>query len=443
MAGLLQPACPRRVSFRLGARDDATHPRMMTSSAPAPRDMEPTRRRVLLWGGAILVSLGVVGALLFATYRNLQAEWLKNGATADIVAGARGAPRDPDLAYAAALRLSNENRLSEAEPFARRAAALRPVSAAPQLLLGQVHERAGRPLEALIAFERACRLDPGLEAAHEGAGLLYERAQLWPEAISHLRTAWERNIPDSDVRLAMVEALLQTRDYAGAEKEAREIIEFGPAGTATPFVLLHRALEGQGKPRQGEHELRNHLRRLGDRAPAHFLAALCLMILESDPNSARLADAEDHARRAMRRDPEDLLAREAMAACLWRKGQYAPAGEHLRAVVECEPRNGRARIQLGRVLRGLGREGEAVRVEPPVPDARRARQLTLLREQAESPPAEPGLRLSLADEILIAGDPAFSFRLAWPLAAKEPPAAGARGLASRCLAALLARPVMA
>ena len=123
--------------------------------------------------------------------------------------------------------------------------------------------------------------------------------------------------------------------------------------------------------------------------------ALAVAILNSDPDEALTAEAEEALERELRLNPRDAESLYQLGEIAWRRGQQEAALERYRSAVEMGPQFAEGRIALGKALLAVG-EPEiaadhletAVRIDPENETARYRlaqayRQLGRIEEAAE------------------------------------------------------------
>ncbi len=367
--------------------------------------------------------------------------------------------------YLLGATLQLEGRFEEAARHLERAVELRPRDLPARLRLGRVELDRGRPAVAEAHYRRALEVDPDAAAVHYGLGRIAGLRHDLETAIRHLSAAVElqpdagaahhqlglayrdrgeaerarfhlersgSRTPDFDdplidgvaellsgVRIHLAQATRAQRsgDLRRALEHFRRAVELDPRSAEA-----HHGL-GAALGMSGDHEAaRRHLERAieldGSRAGAHFdlasalgrsgeletaLAALS-RVLELDPNdrTARLrraqvlgalnrageAQAELEALLAGAEDAEIQLQ---LAALQLRRGRPADALASFDAAAALEPRRSEAHLGAARALLVAG-------------SYRQARQR--LEQGLEKLPADPSLRLALAQLLATCPDPA-------------------------------------
>lgn len=95
-------------------------------------------------------------------------------------------PANAQAQYLYGLSLAKANDPT-AEIYLQRAASLAPRMAEPHLELGKIFAESNRSAQAILSFNTALRLDPGLGQAHYRLSLLYQRTGQTALAAHHLR----------------------------------------------------------------------------------------------------------------------------------------------------------------------------------------------------------------------------------------------------------------
>jgi tetratricopeptide (TPR) repeat protein len=202
-----------------------------------------------------------------------------------------------------ASQLIELGRAEEALALLRRAIAAAPENSRAWCMTAQAEVAADRPSRALAAAERALALDPGAEWAHRLASLALGRQRRWHEAIQAAQEA---------VRLAPYEWRTHAR--------------IAEALAADPRRRHRRARRRQA---------RQHASRAVTLAPlapdSH--SALGRVLLDLD----KPRKAESAFREALRLDPLNAAARNALGVATLRRGDPVSAVAHFGASLAAQP----------------------------------------------------------------------------------------------------------
>jgi protein O-mannosyl-transferase len=208
----------------------------------------------------------------------------------------------------------------------REAIRLRPTDPDGHNNLGNVLTLAGDPAAAVSELERALALKPDFATAHFNLGNALRAVDRHAEAIAHY-----------------AEAIRLVPDYPAAHNNlAVELSEAGRPGEAIPH--FEQAL--RAKP--GAMSTRESVLRALDRYGRELAAG------------GRWADAAANARRALELEPRAVPVREALAVALTNLAQLAEAVRVLEEGVRLDPNSAALHDDLGRLLRSLGRNREAL-----------------------------------------------------------------------------------
>jgi tetratricopeptide (TPR) repeat protein len=386
----------------------------MKTAMRARRPLTPRQRRALYGWGTALVVMAVFVASANSYYQQQRDTWLSSATVPSLVKAAREHPNDAEILHTAGRRLFDVNRGAEAYPLAARAAAMEPRRAPYQVLVGHLLVQRGQPIEGLRAYETACRLEPRLAAAHSAAGQLYLAAGLSEDAVRHAQAAWNVHLPDLRVHVLLVEALLQAGRYDEAEKQCRGGLEYAPFTAYSGRAQLVRILLARGRTQEAEDAIIGHIKRFYYMVGSDFFAAAAAMLVERNRTPARLAEAEQMARRAVTKYPHDDSTRLAVGIVRWAEGRYAEAVPELRAAL-AEPKYVVvARRYLSRSLRAIGDVAAAREYEKAIPTPAQQSELKRLATAAGADPGNRDAALALARAEAAVKEHRAAFLACWP-----------------------------
>ena len=334
-----------------------------------------------------------VGALMAAIYAvpvtpvrvcSLAAEDVQDGQIAQALSADEGAARER---FIAALRLAEQGSVEEALEAAAEGLVLDEDNANGLNLVGQLYEQLGRGAEAEDAYLKASNADPEWPMPYRNLGNLYVARGQPNDAVVAFQRAWKLDPESVQLAVDLVVAQIGSGDLAGAIVTAEIAVERAP-DDPTLLELLARTL--------GASELvDDHLQR----APAAFRRAIAL-----DPEHAdlwlalgttydRLAlgtQAEQAYRRAIDLGLDNAQVRYELGQILSRQNQFAAAlEEYERAIVADADGDGwpdlavsnnadfaaayyargEALFELGRAEEALADFEHAMRISPGDPDA--------------------------------------------------------------------------
>ena len=244
---------------------------------------------------------------------------------ADAVAAAQEAekvaPRNPEPLAVQIDGYLAQGKADDAVATAARLRALQGETAFSYVLYGVVNEKAGRPADALAAYQVALDKEPHLLTAARARASLLERQQRVPEA-RQLLEATAQGRPQA------VEPLI---DLAALEERAKN-----PSGAVAAY--------------------RRALARAPDSPP--ILNNLAYL-LAADP--ATSAEAVTLAEKAFAGAPNSAAVADTLGWALYHKGELARAEELLTRVVKVAPASGEVRYHLGMVYAKQGKTEDARR----------------------------------------------------------------------------------
>ena len=350
-------------------------------------------------------------------------------------------------------QLSDESSAAEGLRYAQQAVRLAPDSAYIADVVGRAYERAGLESEAYAAYQQAQKLDSGLR--HPRQRLVHMALEREDFAAARRSAqgilALDPKRPESNFLVGLVEF------KSGRLQEARTHFQEAIAASPTPYAeawynlgLLERSAErpeeaiaAYKKAIEARPKYLAAINNLGlvysdrdrhDEAEAQFRLALDIKPTYTAAwvNLARVHAARgrnDEAlaayRRALEIDPNDRSARLQVAVTLRKAGKAEEAIAEYRALLALQPRYVKAWFNLGIALAAEGQDDEAVAAYEQALahdqahfGARKNLGLLLLRreridparehltEALEARPADPEIRLALAQIARQTGDAA-------------------------------------
>jgi tetratricopeptide (TPR) repeat protein len=216
------------------------------------------------------------------------------------------------------------------------------------VLLGELN----RPEEALACYERALRLREDA-AAHYGVGLSHWRLGDFDKARESFRAAIALDDARFEAHLNLGCILHDhDRDYAAAEKAFRRAVELEP-DNATARTNLGNALASLNRADEAIREYDQAIRVSPDFLNAHYGRARMYFARR------RWRDLLDATKYLEGRWPQKASVHYFRAMALGNLGRVEDALPDFRALVELQPTNPIARMNLGTTYRRLGRYDEA------------------------------------------------------------------------------------
>src|SRR5262245_2459601 len=96
------------------------------------------------------------------------------------------------------------------------------------LARGRSHQRDGHPVDAMLCFRQAARVEPGAADPGFHLGETYWQLGMLPDAMLAWRDACEVDPTHPATHFALAEALLATGDAAGARDVSSRVLELVP-----------------------------------------------------------------------------------------------------------------------------------------------------------------------------------------------------------------------
>jgi predicted CXXCH cytochrome family protein len=292
-------------------------------------------------------------------------------------------PRTPANAlYVAVAQVGLGNNTQAGWPvLAREIARQKPADAEFYIVLGDASKDAGKPREAIAAYEHAVRLNPkslnalrslaaGLSAdgqTSRAAEILKRAVQIAPAdpivwyrygmldmasgrasgAVEKIRKAiaLDPSLPDQSRSLA--EVLDKSGQPDLAQAALREALRADPYDDAA-WDLAGRVLIGKGEMPEAFYDFERAVRLRPGYAP--YLYDFALALVRGD----RFDEAQQRAEAAVQADPNLADAHELLGGLFVRKRQLLEAAREYRRTVELQPASSRAHLRLGNVLAAQG-----------------------------------------------------------------------------------------
>jgi tetratricopeptide (TPR) repeat protein len=135
--------------------------------------------------------------------------------------------------------------LNEALRALSRAIELDPDSARTHLIMAESLSDAGRIAEAIPEYQKALKLDPGLEAGYLGVATEYWKQSQFNEALPFLKHVLLKSPKDPEANGIMADILEHNGDSAGATQYAQIALEGNPNLIETRVVLARVYLAKQ------------------------------------------------------------------------------------------------------------------------------------------------------------------------------------------------------
>ena len=170
---------------------------------------------------------------------------------------------------------------------------------------GMLKVSQGRVNEAIHDFEKACQLNPfndtalaNLACAHNNLGVIMAQQKKFDEAIRQFTAAKAQKPEDISIRLNLLSVLVNLKNAAAVEQEAREIILLRPNDVETGLKVA-AALQKTENNGAAILTLQDLASRVDDDAELH--AALGRMLYRS----GQLDESAYHLKRSLELNPDD------------------------------------------------------------------------------------------------------------------------------------------
>jgi len=216
--------------------------------------------------------------------------------------------------------------------------------------LGVVQLRGGNGKDAISAFGRALKLNPGHRDSLLSRAEAHRRAGRTKKARKDYEKALEQNPEDRDTGARLASLLREAEEYEDALDAIRDTLRHAGAN-AKIYVELGHIYMAQGRTELAELVF-GKATELDPKEPAVYNGIALLALEEGD--AQRAFDRFDHATAL---DPSYLAARFNKASVLLDAGDYARAKTELLVVVESSKADDRAHtnglLALGVAHRGL------------------------------------------------------------------------------------------
>jgi len=272
---------------------------------------------------------------------------------------------------------------------------------------GDAHVAAGDQVSAEASYKKAVAADPSYREGYTALSTHYLRQRKYDQAISLLQRAVKRDRKYGEGWYNLAYALRKRGKMADAIRAYKTFSRMEPT-SADPYFGLGLAYKAQGKFGLASDAFRRYteLEKRSDRAswvakagamademlkkaatsapaakPAPALAPATATAPTLPPaatprparnetarqqgdrlyREGKVAEAADKYLAAIRANPGDTAALDALATCLFRSRRYSKAVKVFRSAIKANPGYNQAWYNLAYALRKLGRHGKAVR----------------------------------------------------------------------------------
>ncbi|MEW5974190.1 MAG: tetratricopeptide repeat protein [Acidobacteriota bacterium] len=218
-------------------------------------------------------------------------------------------------------------------------------------LLGVVCQKLGEVAKAAGHFESALQMAPDFAEARSNLALLYISQGRLQEA---LRLSY-RNFGPAQIRFLSVTHHRQRKEFQKALDCALAVAEDFPNFPLAPLYAATE-LQQQGKLGTSEEYFRKVLQLTKDSAVTD---AAQFGLGSNLAKQGRYAEARPLLEDLVRRNEGDVDARLELASLCLKTTEYERGRQLAQEVVSADPKDRRARLLLGNLLRRLGKDAEA------------------------------------------------------------------------------------
>jgi len=266
-------------------------------------------------------------------------------------------------------------------PFASEMARQKPREPEFYIVLGNAWSAAGKPAQAVVAYEQAARLTPdsarvlrslamGLSAAGQAtrAEAIFKRALAigpsdpitWyryglfesasghaAEAVEKIRKAIELDPSLPEQHTSLADILAKSGQTEAATAAVRDALRADPYDDAA-WDIAGRVLTEKSEMAEAFYDFTRTTRLRPTYAP--YLYDFALALIRGD----RFDEAQQRAEEAVRADPNLADAHELLGSLFARKRQLAEAVREYQRCLELRPESSRAHLKLANVLAAQG-----------------------------------------------------------------------------------------
>lgn len=218
--------------------------------------------------------------------------------------------------------------------------------------LGVVYEHLRRPDDAKRAYRRALAKKPSLRQAAENLAVMAENEGKPGEAAEQYREILAKYPDDGAARARLASLMRESGDHERAMKFAREALMREPQNLTAYKVMMRTYLERNNLNMAKLVALR--ATRLQQDPELYYTMGLIALRENDEPG------AIGQFRAALKERDEFLSARIALAAIAVKHRDWLNAGEQYKKIVQYEPKNVAARVNLGLAYRGQGQVDKAM-----------------------------------------------------------------------------------
>lgn len=218
--------------------------------------------------------------------------------------------------------------------------------------LGVIYERQRKPDEARKAYRRALDRKPSLKQAAENLAVMAENEGKPAEAAEMYREILRKYPEDGAARARLASLFRETGEFEKAMRFAREALMREPGNLTAYKVMMRSYLDRNNLNMAKLVALR--ATRLQQDPELYFTMGL-IALKENDEQTA-----VGQFKQALKERDDFMSARVALANIAVRHRDWLNAGEQYKKIVQYDPKNVAARVNLGLSYKGLGQVDKAM-----------------------------------------------------------------------------------
>jgi protein O-mannosyl-transferase len=219
--------------------------------------------------------------------------------------------------------------------------------------LGNALLQMGRLDEAIIQYQKAFEIMPGLAETHYNLAVALSQAGRVDEAIAHFQKALQIKPDYAEAHNNLGNALLRKGSVDEAILHFQKAVEINPA-FATAHNNLGITLLQKGRVDEAISQYQKAFQIMPDFAEAHYNLAVALS------QAGRVDEAIVHFQKALQINPRLADAHYSLGGAFLQKGSVDEAVTQFQEALRINPDYTAAHVNLGNIFREKGRQDEAI-----------------------------------------------------------------------------------